>query len=894
MAIIEDLELLLVRHTVEGRAVLRRRDDALGRLGAQDLTRGLAAPLRALAGDGNAVPLLRAGLDRLRPLLESVDAKLNWIEKLEAIAEREVEGDEGAGVKLGYFLVAVASLLVFARANLAGPPADVAENPERCGAETSGEDVADSGAEEASAKKWLLSHMSVDGEYVVGKPPLVGYMCTATTIFRKVRFDALPGLDLVTLPWWKLRALHLHQKLLSRNSATLKDLLLRLCDESLETLAKSSAAWGRDVSAALEIESAMVMQTYQQVSAAAALIAKASATLGIELRQTGIMGKRTVHQRDPKAQMVLLTEHTTTNGASASASATRTADAEDDPLPRDWLVEGLEEEDILVLPKLEGAGEAGEAVTDLTLQEQALVLVWLAQTSKSQAQTELQSWEMMPYVQCIFKQDAPGAFAKMAATLQAVCFEKTRNRTRERALVRMEKLVEALALPDPSAGKRFPGIFTIAYPPLPIFQKEYGEELIAHAMVGSALTVFEKYEHWDNLILCYQLLQKTAQAQKLIKDRLEESPDDPRLWCALGDVTKDDSCYVQAWERSKGRHARAQRSLAASAMRKEDYGAAIECWELALGLNPLFPSGWFACGYCYMRQDREDDALRAFTRVTQLDSDNAESWNNLAALHMKRKSWSSALAALKEAVRLRRESWQLWDNYIEAALRCGHVKLAIHGLQKLASLQSSRHANLFSLEFLVKMIAEAKQRQLEAPEEVAVEKKAVDVSEDLDDLEINDDEEDDEEEGEVEEENDLPRVGSREWVGMETKVLDILKKFSATSAAGHHLWCIFGDYYKMQENFVSAKEMYLKESRALLSLEWKGDPALFEKIVESSGALLQAAQKCVEANPDAKGGMSSLKYHFKGIIKQASNHFDESLPSLEDLNRMLQVVTESG
>jgi hypothetical protein len=53
--------------------------------------------------------------------------------------------------------------------------------------------------------------------------------------------------------------------------------------------------------------------------------------------------------------------------------------------------------------------------------------------------------------------------------------------------------------------------------------------------------------------------------------------------CALGDLTKDDAHYVTAWERSKGRHVRAKRSLARTAAARDDFAAAA----VRLLLSPL-------------------------------------------------------------------------------------------------------------------------------------------------------------------------------------------------------------------------------------------------------------------------------------------------------------------
>ena len=884
----EALEALLVRCTVD-QCATPTTEDLLSEVRNHELLGDeTVGAFRKILDEGDAIPLLQTGLVKLSPLLEKVDSSLNWIEKLEAIV-RLTEGPDGAtkDVRVGFFLVAVSSLLTFARANISGPPLEIAENPERYNPKLAG-NGSDDASDDSNSKKWLLTHMSVDGEDVIGKPLLVGYMCTASAIFRHAD-GLLAESKLATLPLWRMRTLHLHQKLLSKNAASLKKDLIALANQVSQQFKSGQGEWGAYVLALVEIECAMVMQTFQCANEAAAFIQKASATLGIEMQQTGVMGKRTVYQVDPKAQMVLLIEHLSKRERKDCEA--EAADAKQE-IPQDWLLEGLDEEDILLLPKLEGETDS---MKGLNLAEQALVLALLVQVSKNQAQTEIQSWEMMAYVQCIFKQTRPGALSKMAATLHATRFEKDRNRTRERALVRIEKLVEALALPTPPARTRIPCLFSVSFPPMPQFQKEYGEQLIANAMVGNALIVFEKFEHWDNLILCYQLLQKTAQAQKLINERLEESPDDPRLWCALGDVTRDDSCYVEAWKRSGQRHARAQRSLAASAMRSDDYASAIDHWEKALALNPLYPSGWFAVGYCYMREDREDEALQAFTRVTQLDSDNAEAWNNLAALHMKQRSWRKAFAALKEAVRLRRESWQLWDNYVEAALRCGYTMLAVHGIEKIISLERCQSFNLSSLDLLLDIISEAKGRDEERRGNMAgkdSDEKATeelgDVTEELTSLDIEDSDDDDNNEGESKDfESDLPLVGSDEWCAMEQKVLDILKKFAGTSAAGHELWHILARYYKMVESWSRMKEMCLKESRALLGQQWKGEQDLFAKIVVSSRNLIDAAIKCVETGVDDKGSISSLKYHFKGILKQATNYFEDT-PEYDELGQILE------
>lgn len=41
---------------------------------------------------------------------------------------------------------------------------------------------------------------------------------------------------------------------------------------------------------------------------------------------------------------------------------------------------------------------------------------------------------------------------------------------------------------------------------------------------------------------------RCPQAEQLIRARLAATPDEPRLWCALGDLNLDDDAYRKAWD----------------------------------------------------------------------------------------------------------------------------------------------------------------------------------------------------------------------------------------------------------------------------------------------------------------------------------------------------------
>ncbi|PRQ54997.1 putative 43kDa postsynaptic protein [Rosa chinensis] len=213
-------------------------------------------------------------------------------------------------------------------------------------------------------------------------------------------------------------------------------------------------------------------------------------------------------------------------------------------------------------------------------------------------------------------------------------WESTRSHTKERALMMMETLVQGIKEPSPGVADRIPFCCGIYIPTVSALRKEYDELCVRCGLIGEAIKIFEDLELWDNLIFCYSLLEKKAAAVELIKTWLSETPNDPRLWCSLGDVTNDDACFKKALEVSNDKSARAKRSLARSAYNRGEYRTSKLLWQSAMALNSLYPDGWFALGAAALNDGDIEKALDGFTRAVQLDPENGEAWNNIACLYV--------------------------------------------------------------------------------------------------------------------------------------------------------------------------------------------------------------------------------------------------------------------
>ncbi|GIL61603.1 hypothetical protein Vafri_16033 [Volvox africanus] len=559
-------------------------------------------------------------------------------------------------------------------------------------------------------------------------------------------------------PWWALRCVMSQQHVLEGRSHS----LLSEASQLIQALVSPECPWAQPTTAAaagdlqpsgreaaalggvLHVELALCQYLYGYVDAGRQYLVRAGQLLGLEPQLTGALGKRTVHQIDPKAQLVVVASESL-RAAPPSAAVDDAAEALGlggatagctEGVPGGGELEGLSgDSDVLPAPVL--VGEDGKLLdTRYSAPEQALLLAWAIAVKKGTSADDLQEWQMAPWVEAVLSQPR-GVFMTLAgAKLNKIRHERTRGRTKERALLHMDQLMEAVtgAPPPPSAdvstaiggqptkapsvastgssdgtpadgtaavlesavvaGRRAVLSWAVWFPLQVKLRREAAEHYVSMGLVGAAIRVFESLELWDSALTCYRLLGKKALAEELVKRRLAVTPDDPRLWCALGDMHLDDRFYEEAWRRSGGRHTRSQRSLGRNAMRRKDYAKASGHWEAAVALNPLQPESWFALGFCCLKLDRHRAALRAFTRVTQQEPDNGEAWNNIAALWMHLGGYRPAFAALSESVRHKRDSWQTWENYARAALASGHYQQAVRGLQM--SLRLSAGQRLFT------------------------------------------------------------------------------------------------------------------------------------------------------------------------------------------------------
>ncbi|CAK7338879.1 unnamed protein product [Dovyalis caffra] len=584
------------------------------------------------------------------------------MERVEQFIRDGGGGDEENGCRvLLVICVAIAAFFCFIQCNITGPVSEIPECPLPLKVEESKE-----------WDNWARNQLISDGAHLLGKFSCLQYIVFAKMLVMRTKDLLFEGsissaYGIRSISWWLARVLLIEQRILDELSSSLFDLLQVSMGETLRhfgTLEQVTSYWGdelrneevADITSTVHLEAGIMEQTYGRVDSCRLHLESAEVASGIQLSLTGVLGYRTVHQVEPKQQRVLVVERSSSDSGGTSSTMSPGIKTHDSTTAKNDQHERSQASEIHMTPILLETGDvsgigaqdnqnvAPHGAAPLKAVQQAVILARCLLIEISSRHDELQRWDMAPFIETIDSQ--PSSFFT----------------------------VEGMHNTLPGVAQRIPFCYVANIPTIPALRKEHGELLISCGLMGEAITIFESLELWDNLIYCYCLLEKKAAAVQLIKKRLSEMPNDPRLWCSLGDVTNDDSCYDKAIEVSNNKSARAKRSLARSAYNRGDYETSKIMWGAALALNSLYPDGWFALGSAALKARDVDKALVGFTKAVQLDPENGEAWNNIACLHMIRKRSEEAFIAFNEALKFKRDSWQMWAQYSHVAMDVGNIR----------------------------------------------------------------------------------------------------------------------------------------------------------------------------------------------------------------------------
>ena len=502
---------------------------------------------------------------------------------------------------------------------------------------------------------------------------------------------------------WRLRVLYRHQLCLLHRAHTL---FLRIAD-CVDALL-ITAPFNQCPRTLVEV--GYVQNYYHKIDLAADNFFKALKISGLELQEEAFMGVRTRWQQQQVAQQVLKARSTTDDGLSISEEQSAA-----EPLPK--VIESEQGgHDILDYPRFKAddltvKGTDESALSPLSITDKSIILALCLNIRNTNPLHGLVNHHVQVYLERLVVDPAPAVFIQRAVLLLLRSrAEKERSRVAQRSFLQVQELLDQFTTRrdplQPTFYRSDPRYFyMVQYPSIWTLRREFAEYCFDENLFKTALDLFESIHDFDNVIKCCKSLDKRRRAENLARDLLETDPANPMLWVAVGEATREDQYLWKAWELSNKKMAAPMRSLARMALEREQYEKVVEYFDMATKINPIFGGDWFSLGFASLKLKNLDQGTVAFTRVCQIDPNDAYAWNNLGSLLLQQGKARPAFNAISQALRNNRRSWRMWQNYFSIAVELLEVTEATHALQILLDI-AAREVKLDPLA-LVKFVEAA-------------------------------------------------------------------------------------------------------------------------------------------------------------------------------------------
>lgn len=500
---------------------------------------------------------------------------------------------------------------------------------------------------------------------------------------------------------WKARYCMLHNQLLTSNVCYLQDRSIELYKDYLETMEIDN----KIIKAYLWIEYSNCCLTFYKYSRAEKALETARGLLGVKLNLTGKLGKRTKYQTFDIPQLVLNIE---------TESVEEFIHPEISPV--DQIIENEKRKEI----EGEGEGEGEEAKSahqnvnldedcvlldkvklkeeetsvDVSLCFQIYINALVYNEMKSQAnEYDLQYERLNAYIEKVLERSNNWLIFSMSLYLRSKN-EQEKVKTRERSMIQLQTLIDQFADEDPCLGERSRYAFTNSYPLSWNLKKQLGFAYQSIGVYLSAFELFKQLDFYEEAAQCMVVSGKITQAEKYIDSVIEKIGETPQILCLLGDLKRKDEYYQKAWELSNHKNARSMRSLGAMKFQRGQIDEAIECLKLALDINKLYPSSWYALGCAYVKKEDFEKAIFAFGNVISYDETHGEAWSNIASAYIQIEKYKEAQSCLEHAVKSCRQNWKIWENLIMLYLQSNQFMRVVSAIKQLLNMNKIDRVNV--------------------------------------------------------------------------------------------------------------------------------------------------------------------------------------------------------
>ncbi|UZJ57160.1 hypothetical protein CBS101457_006480 [Exobasidium rhododendri] len=467
--------------------------------------------------------------------------------------------------------IAVASLHIFIQLNWTGPdlPEDSINpitllrriSPDALPPRGVNQAVENSGDEDVrlgnSLTQSCLEELTWNGEpaYHLCRSPFF-------LLFALRLLGALPS-DLVTVPWWRLRASSIHSRILDTpimisasifaSLQTVEEHLLLLQAATLDI--ETKAHWG-SLLARLYIDKGLTLQRSGADKEASELFVKAAAVNNFRYEVTGALGKRTKFQREEKTILVLLAESSLPDKQQQQTSTKTDSMEEEEEAAREKYDEdpaglhsdnsgwdagpssireagmptemNLNDDTLLEQTRFSSTSASAGSLAHLDASnpkplhplDSSILLSLSLNINNAAPENGLTSSQISAFVSRTLAHARNWSVHTMGLLLRSR-LEAHRTRTAQRSVLQLQALLDQMPTSDSTLSERMLYFHELDLPSTWEMQAELAKRYAALGVVRSALEIFEKIELWEEAVQCWGATGRQDRGIEVVRDLLE-------------------------------------------------------------------------------------------------------------------------------------------------------------------------------------------------------------------------------------------------------------------------------------------------------------------------------------------------------------------------------------